>query len=314
MLIHRWCLDNIVIGITGIILCEGQVADLPLCLIMKSRYNLMKRYVFLFLSIISGLISADAQTFTQYIQQAQDGKGKVTITQSRDIEALVNGTVTHKVASQQGQTLKENAKSGVAANRSSNVQKTTKEGHSSNAVAKADSMEKARARERLGQEERLKAQKEAKARQNAVEEALALQRRIAEKAAEEKRQAAEKSRQAAEEKRQAAEAEAEAELHIPTVDMRKKVMRGARKVTGYRVQAFAGGNTRADKNKAQQIGNAIKMRFPDQPIYVHFYSPRWICRVGNYRSINEARRMLSAVKAMGYKSAVIVKGQISVFE
>ena len=96
--------------------------------------------------------------------------------------------------------------------------------------------------------------------------------------------------------------------------MRKKVMRGARKVTGYRVQAFAGGNTRADKTKAQQAGNDIKMRFPDQPIYVHFYSPRWICRVGNYRSLSSARRMLKAIKGMGYKAAVIVKGQITVFD
>lgn len=96
--------------------------------------------------------------------------------------------------------------------------------------------------------------------------------------------------------------------------MRKKVMRGARKVTGYRVQAFAGGNTRADKTKAQQAGNDIKMRFPDQPIYVHFYSPRWICRVGNYRTLNEATHMLNAIKGMGYKAAVIVKGQITVFD
>ena len=153
-----------------------------------------------------------------------------------------------------------------------------------------------------------------------MEEALALQRRIAERNAEEKRKEAEEKRQLAETKKQAAEksaaaeAEAEAELHIPTVDMRKKVMRGARKVTGYRVQAFAGGNTRADKTKAQQAGNDIKMRFPDQPIYVHFYSPRWICRVGNYRSLSEARRMLKAIKGMGYKAAVIVKGQITVFD
>ena len=96
--------------------------------------------------------------------------------------------------------------------------------------------------------------------------------------------------------------------------MRKKVMRNARKVTGYRVQAFAGGNTRADKNRAQQIGKAIKLRYPDQPIYVHFYSPRWICRVGNYRSYGEASRMLHAVKAMGYRGATIVKGKITVFE
>lgn len=179
--------------------------------------------------------------------------------------------------------------------------------------AKADSIEKARERWRREQEEKAAAQKAAQEKDNAVEEAIALQRRIAEKnAAEKAAEAKRAAEKAAAEKR--AEAAAEEEFNIPTVDMRKKVMRGARKVTGYRVQAFAGGNTRADKNKAQQAGNAIKMRFPDQPIYVHFYSPRWICRVGNYRSLGEARRMLNAVKAMGYKSAIIVKGKITVFE
>ncbi|ALO49196.1 SPOR domain-containing protein [Hoylesella enoeca] len=104
------------------------------------------------------------------------------------------------------------------------------------------------------------------------------------------------------------------ELDIPVVDMRKKVMRSSYKVDGYRVQAFAGGNSRADKIQAQQIGNAIKMRFPDQPVYVHFYSPRWICRIGNYRSYEEASRMLSQIQKMGYKSAIVVRGKITVQE
>lgn len=102
------------------------------------------------------------------------------------------------------------------------------------------------------------------------------------------------------------------DIEIPTIDMRKKVMRNSRKVTGYRVQAFAGGNSRADRAKAQRIGNDIKMNYPDQPIYVHFYSPRWICRVGNFRSFNEAADMLRKVKKLGYKSAVIVRGKITV--
>lgn len=101
-------------------------------------------------------------------------------------------------------------------------------------------------------------------------------------------------------------------LNIPVIDTRKKVMKGGYKVDGYRVQAYAGGNSRDDKNRAQQIGNQIKAAFPDQPIYVHFYSPRWICRVGNYRSIEEATRMLNAIQALGYKQAVIVKGKITV--
>lgn len=54
------------------------------------------------------------------------------------------------------------------------------------------------------------------------------------------------------------------------------------------------------------------MKYPTQPVYVHFYSPRWICRVGNFRSYEEAARMLEQIRAMGYKSAIVVKGKITV--
>ena len=96
------------------------------------------------------------------------------------------------------------------------------------------------------------------------------------------------------------------------VDTRKKVMTNTRKVNGYRVQVFSGGNTRADRIKAEQIQGAMKTAFPGQPVYTHFYSPRWICRVGNFRTYAEAEKILKQVKAMGYKQAVIVKGKISV--
>ena len=95
-------------------------------------------------------------------------------------------------------------------------------------------------------------------------------------------------------------------------DMSKKVMKNSYKVTGYRVQAFAGGNTRNDRRTAETVGNKIKRRFPEQPIYVHFYSPRWICRVGNFRTYEEAHAMLLEIREMGYKQASIVKGKISV--
>lgn len=97
-----------------------------------------------------------------------------------------------------------------------------------------------------------------------------------------------------------------------TVDTRKKVMRGSYKVTGYRVQVFAGGNTRADRQKAESTGKTVKMNFPDQPVYVHFYSPRWICRMGNYRELSEAQEYLRKVKALGFRSATLVKGKITV--
>ena len=99
---------------------------------------------------------------------------------------------------------------------------------------------------------------------------------------------------------------------IEEPDMSKKVMKNSYKVTGYRVQAFAGGNPRNDRQAAENVGNAIKRRFPEQPIYVHFYSPRWICRVGNFRTYEEAHAMLMEIREMGYKQASIVKGKISV--
>jgi hypothetical protein len=95
-------------------------------------------------------------------------------------------------------------------------------------------------------------------------------------------------------------------------DLSKKVMRGGMKVNGYRVQAFAGGNSRKDRVQAEQIGNNIKSHFADVPVYVHFYSPRWICRVGNYRTYEEAYQMLVQLRNLGYNQASIVKGKITV--
>ena len=96
------------------------------------------------------------------------------------------------------------------------------------------------------------------------------------------------------------------------IDSRRKVMRGGMKVNGYRVQAFAGGNQRKDRQKAERIGSTIKANYPDEPIYVHFYSPRWICRVGNYRTYEEAHEMLMNIRRLGISGASIVKGKITV--
>ena len=94
-------------------------------------------------------------------------------------------------------------------------------------------------------------------------------------------------------------------------EIQKKIMKGV-KVAGYRVQVFAGGNTRNDRLKAERIGSEIKGLFPGVPVYVHFYSPRWICRMGNYRTYEEAHAVLERVKNNGYQSAIIVKGKITV--
>jgi len=91
----------------------------------------------------------------------------------------------------------------------------------------------------------------------------------------------------------------------------QKMLRG-HKVMGYRVQAFAGGNSRKDRQQAEQVRNRIKSHYPNVPVYVHFYSPRWICRVGNYRTYEEAHQMLVSLRNIGFDQATIVKGKITV--
>ena len=117
----------------------------------------------------------------------------------------------------------------------------------------------------------------------------------------------------AEEKRQLA---VEQQMSSPDTtyveDTRKKVMKGGYKINGYRVQVYAGGNSRDARRKAEKTGREINTLFPGEPVYVHFYSPRWICRMGNYRTYEEAHQILNAVKKLGYKSAIIVKGKITV--
>ncbi|MBQ8486032.1 MAG: SPOR domain-containing protein [Prevotella sp.] len=105
---------------------------------------------------------------------------------------------------------------------------------------------------------------------------------------------------------------ADTAVSFQQVDARRKVMLGGYKINGFRVQAFAGGNQRKDRQKAEQIGNTIKANYPDEPIYVHFYSPRWICRVGNYRTYEEAHEMLMNIRKLGIVGASIVKGKITV--
>ena len=108
------------------------------------------------------------------------------------------------------------------------------------------------------------------------------------------------------------ENEAQAIVATPdTADVHKKVMKGM-KINGYRVQVFAGGNSRSDRLKAERAGDNMKSLFPSEPVYVHFYTPRWICRIGNYRTYEEAYEILKKVKQQGYDSAIIVKGKITV--
>jgi len=205
------------------------------------------RRLLIILTLCVGCITvADAQsTFTQRLQKSNSGEGKITVTQDRSIDELVNGkTVVPVQAAPKNQsetTSKKQPETTTATPRQENNARDEKD-------------------------ERLAGTQETEETTTAAPD---------------------------------------------TIDTRKKIMKGY-KVNGFRVQVFAGGNSRNDRLKAERIGNEIKTLFPAEPIYVHFYSPRWICRMGNYRTYEEAHAILRSVKELGYQSAIIVKGKITV--
>ncbi len=86
--------------------------------------------------------------------------------------------------------------------------------------------------------------------------------------------------------------------------------RRVRKATGYRIQVFVGGKTRADHTRADQIGATLRTLFPAHKVYVKFYSPRWTCRLGDFATIAEAREVYNEVVRMGYDTATLVRGQV----
>ena len=186
-----------------------------------------------------GCAAASAQTFTQRLQKSNAGEGKVTVTQSKEIDDLVNGP----------QDVVTPVKQNTQSNQNTPTTQKPLEPHKQT-----------------------------------------------------------------EEKTDHPHITTQPEMTTDTTytdEPRKKVMKGY-KVNGYRVQVYAGGNSREARVKAERTGREINALFPGEPVYVHFYSPRWICRMGNYRTYEEAHQILNAVKKLGYKSAIIVKGKITV--
>lgn len=260
----------------------------------------MRRLFILFSLVLCITTIAQAQTYTQHLQDKKQGQGSVTVTQSHEIEELVNGAnVSARTPAQApAHTAQSNAaKPGGTIKKQNTTTEQTQ--HSSAAPQHTSATPQHNTSDA--------------AHKTAKDKDSTAQHREQATASHDNRPAApvHDNRQGGnathETPRQADNADTE-----PTVDMRKKVMRRSYKVNGYRVQVFAGGNSRDDKIKAQNAGNAVKKAFPSQPIYVHFYSPRWICRMGNYRTYQEASAILTQVRKMGYKQACIVSGKINV--
>ena len=210
----------------------------------------MKRLVTIWLLCAGCIVAASAQTtFTQRLQEEKQGEGKVTVTQDKAIDELVNGPQV-TVSTQPQKTITPQTTQTTPQKTGDNkTTATTEQQH------KPDSE--------------------------------TTQRPVV--------------------------TEQEQQSDTTTIDDgRKKIMKGGYKINGYRVQVFAGGNSRDARIKAERVGKEINALFPGEPVYVHFYSPRWICRMGNYRTYEEANERLRAVKKLGYSSAIIVKGKITV--
>lgn len=92
-----------------------------------------------------------------------------------------------------------------------------------------------------------------------------------------------------------------------------KTYRNSYSVTGYRIQLYIGDSSRNARQKAHSAGTRFKSFFPTVPVYTHFYSPHWICRVGDFRTYEEAEAKLHELRGTGeFREAAIIKCKIQV--
>ena len=216
------------------------------------KYFKLRLILLLLFTVHCSLFTFAQSSFTQRLQQSKNGEGKVTITQDKAIDDLVNGPKTTMVVPQT-QTKSQSV----------TQKQTDQKTNTATTTSKPDTG----------------------TTQRPTVTAL---------------------------RQQPQQPDTTTVTTSDEAMIRKKVMKGGYKINGFRVQVFAGGNSRDSRIKAERVGREINSLFPGEPVYVHFYSPRWICRMGNYRTYEEASEMLRSVKKLGYNSAIIVKGKITV--
>ncbi len=80
---------------------------------------------------------------------------------------------------------------------------------------------------------------------------------------------------------------------------------------GYRIQIYAGGNTRYAKEEAQKAAQYIREKYPEIPVYTEFVAPRWVCRVGDYKTIEEADQAMRILRqSRHFKEIAILPNQL----
>lgn len=83
------------------------------------------------------------------------------------------------------------------------------------------------------------------------------------------------------------------------------------KSQGYRIQLYSGSQGRASKIEAFRRGEVSRSFFPELSVYCHFKSPRWVCRVGDFPTIEAARKYLKLMRSTTqFPDCQIVKSQV----
>lgn len=222
-------------------------------------------------------------SFLHSLQKKEAGQGTVNVHQSDDISRLVNGTPAG--------TKKTAARTTAA--------KTTEKQAAGRQQDKTAVHRKDSSRHAPSVKEKQKSETE-KSREAEIRKELDSLRA---------REAAERKREVEVEQPRQTEADRQREKR----DRYNAFVRAPkRRVRGFRVQVYAGDNTRSARQKAQSIAVQVKNYFPELAVYAHFVSPRWVCRVGDFKTYGEAQTYLRKIRAKKYREALIVKTTILV--
>lgn len=233
----------------------------------------MRRHFITLAAALCLSAATQAQTFLEHLQSEDKSSGQVSVKQSEDISKLVNGSGKKEQSGQEA----------------------------------APAAERQESRPRAEETPRSESRQHSESRQRTETSSDRGSTRADEARDKERRERERKAREAARAKKLK-----EFEENTTVSDSRKKLMSNSKHTKGYRIQVFAGGNTRADREKAHEMAARVKAQIPGQPVYVHFYSPRWCCRFGNFRRQEDANNMIKKIKKQGFKNACVIKTSITV--
>lgn len=93
----------------------------------------------------------------------------------------------------------------------------------------------------------------------------------------------------------------------------KPIPKGFVNKDGFRIQIYTGANSRTDKEQALKLQTQSKNLFPDYEVYCNFISPRWVVRIGDFETREEAMVFMTEVRKTGISKEVrVVKCKVQI--